>query len=307
MFHFPKNALGLTLCLLLLALPGQALAFDAGVRAPVLADPMPGAVSVPFEIPVKQSAAVPQPLNFQIAVEGFTLDPDPVADRRIGSFDMVTDSGDFDDTEIRSNGPGENGVRTWTLDWGLGKPLVATVKDDLGLDVSGSPVADPDSTLISFTLPGNYHGFRLLGLSLRFNQERRGRVTEGVGAVNPSQPGRYLVRSRIESVAPESEVALASALVRVGQPLPRTALHVKANRLRTQPGGRVKFTLRTTNGTRDRVTVTIGQRRLRVIWIGPEARSFFWRPGRSLRGRRVAFAFKPDDGPARKLSLRVAR
>lgn len=306
MIRLPKIFLVATLAALTLALPRSALGFDAGVRAPVLADPAPGAVSLPFEIPVRQSAAVPQPLDFEISVEGFTLDPDPQSGRRIGSFDMVSDSGEFNDKAIYSNGPGAYGVRSWTIDWQMGEePITATVEDGISLTASGQSVADPDSTLISFTVPGNYHGFRLMGISLRFNQQERGRATEGVGAVNPAEPGSYLIRTRVKSVAPESRVKVASAQVRVETPSPRTSLSVKANRTGVRQGGQVRFRLRTTNGTRDKVAIWLSGRKLGTVKVGPEGRNFVWRCGPRVRARNLHFSFRPLKGPAKTVSLKV--
>ncbi|MBN8866300.1 MAG: hypothetical protein J0H98_01980 [Solirubrobacterales bacterium] len=216
-----KRSLTALACLLsMLFLAAPAGAFDAGVRAPRLADPRPGAVSRPFEIPISQSAAVPQPSVFDLAIEGFDLDPTPQAGARIGSLDLITDSGNFDGTAILSGGPATDGVSTWTLDWRLSDPILATVTDGLSLDARGERIADPDSALISFLVPGNYHGFRIMGLRLRLNQADRGRPTAAVGAVNPSRAGKYLVRSRIESVAPEREIEVRSAWVRVGRATP---------------------------------------------------------------------------------------
>ncbi len=138
-----KTSLGLIAFACVLILPNFAQAFDAGVRTPLLTDRSPGAVSVPFEIPVRQSAAVPQPLDFEIAVEGFRLDPAPAADLRIGSLDMVTDAGDFDNKAIFSNGPAIDGARTWTHDWQLSNhPITATVEDGTGLGPAGEKTVD---------------------------------------------------------------------------------------------------------------------------------------------------------------------
>jgi len=297
--------LGMALVLAGFATPQSVLAFDAGVKPPVLADPLPGAISRPFEIPVTQSQTVPQPFDFEIAVAGFELDPNPVAGQRIGSLDMVTDSGDFDDKAIYSNGPGENRVRTWTLNWQLADPILATVEDGLALAADGGRVRDSESTLISFTVPGNYHGFRLMGLSLRFNQEDRGVATAGIGAVNPSRAGSYLIRSRIESVDPPREVNVASTSVRIGRPATKTRLAVGVNRFRVRPGGRVRISLWTTNQTRDRAAIWLRGHRLRRIKVGPAARHFSWRAKPRFRGQRLRFRIKPLNGPARRLVIRV--
>jgi hypothetical protein len=306
MFRRLKILLGMALALATVAAPSSALAFDAGVKPPVLPNPLPGAVSLPFEIPVAQSEPVPQPLNFEIAVAGFDLDPNPVAGQRIGSLDMVTDAGDFDDKAIYSNGPGSNGLRTWTLDWQLADPIVATVEDGVALAADGSRMTDPESTLISFTVPGNYHGFRLKGLSLRFNQEARGAATAGIGAVNPARAGSYLIRSRIESVDPPSAVRVAATSVRVGTPVPKTKLVAGVNRSRIRPGGRVRISLWTTNRTRDTAAIWLRGHRLRRVKVGPEARHFYWRVRPRLRGQKLRFRIKPVNGPARHIVIRVA-
>lgn len=296
------------LFLAFLILPGRALAFEAGLRAPQLGDPAPGAISVPFEIPIRQSEAVPQPLDFEIAVEGFSLDPAAVRDLRIGSLDLVTDSGDFDDKPIFSNGLAIDGVRTWTLDWQLGeKPITARVEDGVALDPSGERIANPEFTLIIFTVPGNYHGFRLMGLGLRFNQEDHGLPTPGVGAVNPLTEGSYLLRSRITSVDPPGEVSVTSARVEIGNPRPATSLSVTANRSRVHPGGKVRFTLRTTNGTSDTVEVWLAGRRIRTVKVGSKQKRFSWKAPRKLAGRKAAFAFTPGNGVTRRLAVKVRR
>lgn len=305
-----KTSLGLIAFACVLILPNFAQAFDAGVRTPLLTDQSPGAVSVPFEIPVRQSAAVPQPLDFEIAVEGFRLDPSPAADLRIGSLDMVTDAGDFDNKAIYSNGPAIDGARTWTLDWQLSNhPITATVEDGTGLGPAGEKTVDDGSTLISFTVPGNYHGFRLMGLSLRFNQQEKSLPTPGIGAVNPTAPGSYLIRSRIESVAPGSSVKVASTRVRIGpdETRPKTRLAVGANRSRVRPGGLVRFSIRTLNGTSDFVTVRRGHHEIGKLKAGPAVRYLYWRASRRLRGRKVTFHFKPANGPAGNLTIRVKK
>jgi hypothetical protein len=287
-----------------------ALGFDSAVRTPVLGNPAPGAVSVPFEIPVRQSDANPEPSVFRIAVEGFTFDPEAEDGLRIGSLDVLTASGKFGDKAIYSDGPGSGGVRTWTLDWQLSedkKPITATVEDGYGLDPSGQRVADPAFTLISFVVPVNYHGFPVTGLELRFNENEKGTPSPGVGAVNPATAGNYLIRSRVESVAPESAVKVGSTSVRVGLPDPKTALRVSSDRKRIRPGSRVKFRLRTTNGTSDRVSVWLGGRRLGSLNVNSTVGFFNWRPGRSLSGRKVVVLFKPASGPARKVTVRVTR
>lgn len=303
-----KITIGLAFALLAMALPQSALAFDAGVRTPLLADQAPAAVSVPFEIPVRQSAAVPQPLNFEIAVGGFTLDPDPVAGQRIGSFDLVTDSGEFNDKAIFSDGPATEGFRTWTIDWQLGEdPIIATIQDGTALDPDGHQIADPQSTLVSFTVPGNYHGFRLMGLSLRFNQQEKRESTPGVGAVNPPFPGKYLVRSRIQSVAPQSSVSVSSAWAAIGPSDPATAISVKAGRKVVRAGSKVGFRIRTTNETRDRVGIWLGGRLLRKFKVGPTAKTVSWKAPKKLAGRQIRLRFKPKNGPARIIKLRVTR
>ncbi|MBN8870193.1 MAG: hypothetical protein J0H66_09975 [Solirubrobacterales bacterium] len=306
MSHRLKMVVGMALAFAVLATPQPAFAFDAGVKPPVLADPLPGAVSRPFEIPVTQSEAEPQPLHFEIAVAGFNLDPDPVAGRRIGSLDMTTDSGTFGDRAIYSNGPGFEGIRYWTLDWRLSSnPILATVENGAGLDADGLKITDPGSTLIGFTVPGNYHGFRLMGLDLRFNQQEKGRSTPGVGAVNPALAGDYLIRSRIESVAPPSAVAVASTSVRVGPPAPKTKLMVGVNRSRVRPVGRIRISLRTVNQTRDTASVWLRGHRLRRLTVGPGPRYLYWRVKPRFRGQRLRFRIKPSNGPARQLVIRV--
>lgn len=295
----------LVLAVLGLAAPHPARAFDAGLSTPVLENPLPGAVSRPFEIPVAQSAAVPQPLNFEISVAGFEFDPDPVAGRQIGSLDLVTDSGDFDDKEIYSNGPGQSGSRTWTFNWQLADPITATVEDGVGLDANGNRTAVSGTTLISFTVPGNYHGFRLTGLSLRFNQGIRGAATEGIGAINPPVAGSYLIRSRIESVPPQSEVSLSSTSVRVGPPVPTTRLATSVNRSRVRPGGRVRISVWTTNQTRDTVAIWLRGRRLGKVRVGPDARHFHWRVKSRYRGQKLRFRIRPLNGPPRQIMVRV--
>lgn len=302
--------ISLALAALLGAAATPALAFDSAVRAPVLGNTLPGAVSVPFEIPIRQSDANPQPSVFQIAVEGFTFDPEAEASQRIGSLDVLTASGKFGDKAIYSDGPGSGGFRTWTLDWQLSedkKPITATVEDGYGLDPSGTRTPDVAFTLITFIVPVNYHGFPVTGLDLRFNENEKGTPSPETGAVNPETPGTYLVRSRVESVAPESAVKVASATVRIGLPDPKTALRVTSDRKRVPPGTRVRFRLRTTNETSDRVSVWQGGRRLGSVNVDSTVRFFIWRPDGSLGGRKVVLRFKPASGPARKLAVRVTR
>ena len=310
MFRLLKTALAPAACLLAMLVPGVAQGFDAGVRAPVLADRSPDAVSVPFEIPIRQSTAVPQPLEFEIAVEGFGLDPAPVPGLRIGSLDMVTDAGDFDDKAIYSNGPATDGVRTWTLDWQLSNhPITATVEDRTGLAADGRKIARSDSTLISFTVPGNYHGFRLMGLILRFNQEDHGKPTAGVGAVNPAEPGNYLIRSRVLPAAPESQANVTSVWTRIGSSpsRPKTRIAVGVNRFRVHPGGLIRFSLRTVNDTTDSLTIRQDGRLLRKLKVGPDSRRFNWRLGNRFAGRKVTFRFKPRGGPAKRVAIRVKK
>ncbi|MCB0859246.1 MAG: hypothetical protein KDB54_01165 [Solirubrobacterales bacterium] len=308
MLRLLKTLPGLIVILAGLAVPSLAQAFDAGVRAPLLTDRAPGAVSVPFEIPFRQSAAVPQPLEFEVAVQGFSLDPAAIDGTRIGSLDMVTDAGDFDDKAIYSDGPGADGTRTWTLDWQLSNdPITATVTDGTGLDASGEKINAPDSTLITFTVPGNYHGFRLMGLSLRFNQEDHGMPTPGVGAVNPVMPGNYLIRSRIRSVAPQSAVKVASTTVPIGLEAPKTRLVASANRFRVRRGGKVRISMRTANQTRDTVGIWLRGKRLRKVKVGPATKHIYWRPGRKFRGRRAVLHLRPAHGPDRQLVIRVIR
>lgn len=311
-----RNARNILLaCLLTLAAfafggPGAASGFDSGVRTPTLADSRTGAVSVPFEIPIRQNGANPQPLHFQIAVQGFRLDPEPVEGRRIGSLDFLSDSGKFGNKAIYSNGPGSGGSRTWTIDWQLSdenEPIVATVIDGLGLDPSGQRVEDPEFTHISFTMPGNYHGFPVTGLVFRLNQDKDGGQTPGVGAVNPSAPGTYRITTHVVSAAPENEVSVASAFARVGLPPVRTSLRVKANSRKVRPGRVIRFRLKTTNETRDRVIVRLSGRRLARVPIGPAANFFRWRAPRKLKGRKVKLVFKPENGPARQVTVKVTR
>lgn len=299
--------IGICVAVITLLFSGQALAFDAGLRAPVLADPSPGAVSVPFQIPIIQPFPIPQPEHFEIAIEGFELDPEPMAGSQIGSLDLYTDSGPFGDKAIYSNGPGEGGLRTWTLAWQLADPIVATVEDGVSLDQAGNRVAAPDSTLISFSVTENYHGFRLTGLRLRFNQQNHGLATERVGAVNPPREGSYLIRSRIQSVAPQSAVKVSSVTARIGFPAPKTKLKIGVNRQRVRVGGRVRFALRTVNGTSDKVGIWRGRKLLRQVRITPRSRAFYWRATPAFKGRRVQFRFNPANGPERKVAVRVNR
>ena len=89
---------------------------------------------------------------------------------------MVTDAGDSATTKaIFSNGPAIDGARTWTLDWQLPATIRSPPRSRIGTGL-GQPVektVDDGSTLINFTVPGNHHGFRLMGLSLRFNQRKK--------------------------------------------------------------------------------------------------------------------------------------
>lgn len=305
--------LAIALTFAVVAGAGQAVAsaaFDSGVRTPVLGDSRPGAVSVPFEIPIRQNGANPQPLHFEVAVQGFKLDPEPVNGRRIGSLDFLTDSGKFGNKAIYSNGPGGGNTHTWTLDWQLSDenlPIVATVYEGLGLDLSGQQVQDPEFTLFSFTMPGNYHGFPVNGLSFRFNQDKDTGPSEGVGAVNPSEPGTYRITSHVVSAAPENAVSVASAFARVGLPPVKTALRVKPNRKKTRPGHLVRFRLKTINETKDLVAIWLGGRRLARVPVGPAPNYFQWRPTRELKGRTVKLRFKPEHGPARQVAVKVTR
>ncbi len=302
--------ISMALAVLFGSVSSQASAFDAAVRTPVLGNPAPGAVSVPFEIPVRQTDANPQPLTFRIAVQGFSMDPEPQDGLRIGSLDVETASGKFGDKAIYSDGPGSGGIRSWTLDWQLsedGKPITATVEDGLGLNESGSRVPLTGFTLISFTVPVNYHGFPVTGLNLRFNENEKGTPSPGIGAVNPEVAGTYLIRSRVESVAPRSAVRVGTASVRVGLPAPATALRVTSDRARVRPGKRVRFRLRTANETVDRVTVWQGNRRIGIVNVATSFSYFTWRANRSLRGHKVTLRFRPEAGPARKVTVRVTR
>lgn len=287
----------------------SAAEFDFGVRTPILPDASPGAVSVPFEIPIRQHGATREPFSVQIAIEGFDLDPNPVPGERIGSVDVLTASGTFGDKAIYSDGPGADGVRTWTLDWQLSedkRPIVAEIRDGVALRPDGETLPDSNSTLIGFTVPVNYHGFPVSGLVFRFNENERGVPSPGVGAINPPEPGKYLIRSRVRPNGSDSAV-VASAYARVGPADTKTSLRVRPQSKRVRPGQKVRFSLSTANGTSDSVTVWRGGRRIGWLAVGPNVTRFTWRAKARLRGRAVRFVFKPAHGPARKVTVRVAR
>ena len=105
------------------------------------------------------------------------------------------------------------------------------------------------------------------------------------------------------------ETQLGNGLIDAGAETsdPATAISVKAGRKVVRAGSKVGFRIRTTNETRDRVGIWLGGRLLRKFKVGPTAKTVSWKAPKKLAGRQIRLRFKPKNGPARIIKLRVTR
>lgn len=274
-------------CGLLAAPAAASAATDAGVSGVSLADPRPGAVSLPFSVPITQSTIDPQPSEMRIAIEGFELDPGTASDRRIGSVDYDTDLGYYPGQWLTTGGGG-----SYLLEVPLGSPVRAALQQGTFLDESGSPVEADHSTLISFTLPGSLPlGAKLRTLAFQFNVDYQGLPTPQVGATNPAA-GEYRIRSWVKAVDGSEKVATRK--VTVGKPGPAgPKLKVKANRKRVAPGKKVRFRISLSDGPSKRVTVRTGGRVEARVKVGSRrAATYRWRAPRNPIASVQTFSFR---------------
>lgn len=317
----------------LLAVPGAAGAYDAGVTAVDLADARPGAVPRPFSIRIAQTTATPQPKDVRIAVQGLTLDPGTSSGRRIGSVDFETSLGAFRGLAVATAGPGDGAPGRWSLIApGIG-PIPATVRPATDLDAAGTPVAAAGSTLIGVQVPTNLPlGATLSSVTLHLNVDERGCAATTPGATNPTVPGSYRVRSFVTATDGSTDLADAAAVVRADAPVGRAlaagcpappagdpsapttpttpalpALKLSAASRRAAPGQRVRIKVRATNGPVD-VQVRRGTSTLkRLRRVGSAGKTYVFRAARADAGRLVRLTFRPATGKARTIGIRVAR
>ena len=114
----------------------------------------------------------------------------------------------------------------------------------------------------------------------------------------------YEIRIAVRDRAGNETVSSATSFEIVPGPPTPTALQVRANKYTVNKGGRVRFSYRTTNGTTDTIRVFINGRRVTRLSALPRNKTWIWRARKSGQTKVV---FRPDNGPARTIRIRVRR